>query len=305
MRARFTAMVFGLAALALGARNVRADEPQLARPPTLPELTHRYFELTQESTLAALQFQDANLARARTVRVERLAVEVPIVPRRWYAGAGYDMLFTHSADGGLRVVGGNPEIWARGVWSSSYGLSFGGGLGLIAPLTTFEGDESRGLAAEAIAARGWERALWDPSSFTFRPYLDVRDVTGIFTLQYRQALEIAFDVRDIGTYRFSAVGTLYVGVAASKRVTIGAEIIEYYRLDPGLDDVARAYFAVGLNMRLTTRFFQPTIGIMTNIGSPLNAIARIGAPLDATPDSFIGLRLGMTFVTATAAKDSD
>lgn len=307
MRACSTAKISALAALAcaLASSRARAEEPQLARPPTLPELTHRYFEVTQESTLAALQFRDPNIVRARTVRVERLALEVPVVPRRWYAGAGYDLLFTHAANGEVRVVGGNPEIWARGVWSSSYGLSFGGGLGLVAPLTTFEGDESRGLAAEAITARGWERALWDPSSFTFRPYLDVRDVTGIFTLQYRQALEIAFDVRDIGTYRFSAVGTLYVGVAASKRVTIGAEIIEYYRLDPGLDDVDRAYFAVGLNMRLTTRFFQPTLGVMTNIGSPLNAIARIGAPLDAAPESFIGLRLGMTFVTATASSDPE
>ncbi|CAN5215014.1 hypothetical protein BH09MYX1_BH09MYX1_46420 [soil metagenome] len=282
-----------------------ADEPVLARPPTLPELTHRYFEITHESTLAALQIADSSTALSRTVRVERLALEVPIVAQRWYAGAGYDALVTHTPNGAIRVVGGNPEILGRGAWSASYGLSFGGGLALVAPLTSFEGTESRGLAAEAIAARGWERALWDPSSFTFRPFLDVRDVTGIFTLQYRQALEIALDVRDVGTYRFSAIGTLYVGVALSPRVTVGAELIEYYRLDAGLDDVSRAYFAVGANVRITTRYFQPTIGLMTNIGSPLNAIARIGAPLDSAPESFIGLRLGLTFVTATASKDAD
>ncbi len=300
----FRSAVLVACACAAWANGARADEPVTARPPTLPELTHRWFEITQESNLAALQFQDPTVKAARTVRIERLSLEVPIVPHRWYAGAGYDALFTHTYDGSPRAAFGNPEIWGRGAWSSSYGLSFGGGVAMVAPLTTFESQESRTLAGEAITARGWDRALWDPSSFTFRPFLDVRDVTGIFTLQYRQALEFAFDVRDVGSYRISAIGTLYVGVMATKAVTFGAELIEYYRLDPGISDVDRAYFAVGLNMRLTTRFFQPTIGIMSNIGSPLSAIARIGgAPLDSAPESFIGLRIGMTFVTATAAKE--
>jgi hypothetical protein len=295
----------GTALAVLGfAPRARAEDEPLARPPTLPELSHRWFEITQESTLAALQFQDPTVKASRTVRIERLALEVPIVPHRWYAGVGYEALFAHAYDGTVRAAFANPELWGRGAWSSSYGLSFGGGLAMVAPLTTFESPESLTLAGEAITARGWDRALWDPSSFTFRPFLDVRDVTGIFTLQYRQALEFAFDVRDVGAYRISAVGTLYVGVAATKHVTFGAELIEYYRLDPGISDVDRAYFAVGLNMRWTTRWFQPSIGIMTNIGSPLSAISRIGgAPLDTAPESFVGLRLGMTFVTATSTKD--
>lgn len=295
------ASVTASAVVTLVAAHAVAEEP--ARPPTVPELTHRYFEATEESTLAALTFNDASTARARTIRIERLALEAPIVPGRWYAGAGYDVLFTHAGDGSARVVGGNPEIWGRGVWTASYGLSFGGGLAMIAPLTSFEGAESRNLAGEAITARGWERALWDASAFTFRPFLDVRDVTGIFTLQYRQSLEVAFDVREVGKYRFSAIGTLYVGMAVTPRVTFGAELIEHYRLDPGLDDTERAYFAVGANVRITTRWFQPTIGVMTNISSPLNAVARPGSPLDASPESFVSLRLGLTFVTAKESRD--
>jgi hypothetical protein len=283
----------------LFARRAHADEPtELHRPLTLPQLTHRFPEITLESTLALVTFSAVDRAQSSsTVRVDRLTTEIPLGTRRvWFAGAGYGMATGHLADGSAHVVSGNPEIWGRGVWSSAYGLSFGGGLATVVPVAGYDDHAGDSVAEAAVTVRGWERASFDPFALTFRPFLDVRDVSGIFTLQYRQALEMALDAHDVTSSRFAAVGTLYVGIRASSLVTFGAELIEHYRLDPSLDDRDRAYFGVGGMIRVTTRYYQPSLGLMTNIGSPLNALARVGAPLDSTPESFIGLRLGLTFV---------
>lgn len=287
------------------ARRAHADEPgELHRPLTLPQLTHRFAEITLESTLALVTFGAADRAQSSsTVRVDRLSAEIPLGSRVWFAGAGYGLATGHLADGSPHVVGGNPEIWGRGVWASAYGLSFGGGLATVIPAFGYDERVGDSVAEAAVTVRGWERASFDPYALTFRPFLDVRDVTGIFTLQYRQALEVALDVRDVlASSRFAAVGTLYVGIRASSLVTVGAELIEHYRLDPNLDDRDRAYFSVGGVLRITTRYYQPSLGLMTNIGSPLNALARVGAPLDSTPESFIGLRLGLTFVVNSEKK---
>jgi len=299
-----------LAAALLGsaiffARRAHADESsELDRPLTLPQLTHRFTEITLESTLALVSFAAVDRAQSSsTVRVDRLSAEIPLGSRVWFAGAGYGFATGHLADGSPHVVSGNPEIWGRGVWASAYGLSFGGGLATVIPVGGYDERVGDSVAEAAVTVRGWERASFDPYALTFRPFLDVRDVTGIFTLQYRQALEVALDARDVlASSRFAAVGTLYVGIRASSFVTFGAELIEHYRLDPNLDDRDRAYFSVGGVLRITTRYYQPSLGLMTNIGSPLNALARVGAPLDSTPESFIGLRLGLTFVVNSAKK---
>lgn len=285
------------------ARRAHGEEPEPHRPLTLPQLTHRYTDITLESTLALVTFSAADRAQSSsTVRVDRISAELPLGSRVWFAGASYGMATGHRADGSPHMVSANPELWARGVWASSYGLSFGGGLATVIPVGAYDERIGDSVAEAAVTVRGWERAVFDPVALTFRPFLDVRDIHGIFTLQYRQALEMALDARDVSSSRVAAVATLYLGIRASSLVTFGAELIEHYRLDPNLDDRARAYFGIGGMIRLTTRYYQPSLGLMTNIGSPLNALARVGAPLDSTPESFIGLRLGLTFVVDSARR---
>ncbi len=278
----------------------RADETPV-RPPTIPDLTHAYPELNLETTLASVTYNDAAVQGTTYVRVDRLSFEAPFKlfgVKHWYVGAAYDAAIGHDEDGSPRFVSGNPEIWARGVWTAVYGLSFGGGFSLVIPTGSYsQNDPSAApatLAFAAIAARGWDRALFDPDNATLRPFLDVRLVTGPITVQYRQALEIATDFGDVA-FRLAAVGTFSFGVRFSKLLSATADLIEYYRLESGLADDARPYFAVGAHVELATRYFQPSIGIMTNIGSPLNAISRIGAPLQTAPASFVGVHFSLVF----------
>jgi hypothetical protein len=259
------------------------------------DLTHRWPELTLETMLASVTHNDATLQGTTYVRVERAAFELPLVPSRWYVGVAYDAAIGHDDDGSPRFVSGNPELWGRGVWTAVYGLSFGGGFSLVIPTKSYSpSDASATTAFAAIAARGWDRALFDPDNATLRPYLDVRLVTGPVTVQYRQALEITTNFGDVA-FRIAAVGTVYFGVRFSNLVSVGADLIEYYSLDPRLADADRPYFAVGAHVSLTTRYFRPSLGLMTNIGSPLNAISQLGAPLSSSPTSFVGVHFSLDF----------
>jgi UDP-3-O-[3-hydroxymyristoyl] N-acetylglucosamine deacetylase len=291
------AIAAGIFAAALFATTrARADDP--VRPPTLVELTHPWPELTIESTLASVTYNNSALQGTTYVRVERLSWEMPIAQSPWYVGVAYDGALGQDDSGKTRFVSGNPELWGRGVWNATYGLAFGGGFSLVIPTGSYDPNDPTNPyttpAYAAIAARGWDRALFDPQNATLRPSLDIRLVTGPITVQYRQALEIATNFGDTN-FRFAAVGTLFFGVRFSKLVTAGVDLIEYYRLEPGLPDDARGYFAVGAHVGIETPYFQPTLGVMTNIGSPLNAISRFGAPLTLAPTSFVGVHFSLDF----------
>ena len=281
-----------MSVLACGA--ARADGASApARSPTLPDLTHRDADITLEEILASVSHSEGAVQDTPYVRVERLSYEMPIAKSNWYVGAAYDAALGLDQDGTRRLVSGNPELFGRGVWSSAYGLSFGGGLAVVVPTKSYAlGDQSASTAYSAIAARGWDRALFDPDFATLRPFLDVRLLSGPITVQYRQTLELA---TDFDSYRFAAVGTVYVGVRFSPLLSAGADLIEYYHLEPNLPDEQRPYFAVGAHVRFDTRYFQPTIGLMTNIGSPLNALSRLGAPIIGAPTSFVGVHFGLSF----------
>jgi len=299
--ARAIAMGVIAASMLFVSRSAHADDP--VRPPTLVELTHPWPSLTVESTLASVTYNDSVLG-TRFVRVERLSFETPIAQSRWYAGVAYDAAISHDDDGSPRFVSGYPELWGRGVWNATYGLSFGGGLAIVIPTTSYlPQDPAATTAFSAIAARGWDRALFDPdNAMTFRPFLDIRLVSGPFTVQYRQALEIASNFGDV-PLKLAAIGTLFVGFRISKLVTAGIDVIEYYLIDTetscdacaALPDNRRAYFAIGAHVGIETRYFRPTLGIMTNVGSPLDAIASIGQPIATAPTSFIGLHLSLDF----------
>jgi hypothetical protein len=291
---------FAFALLVALAPAARADDAHEAvRPPIMPELTHPWPELTLDTMLASVTYNDQAAQGTTYVRVERLAWEMPVplfgARSRWYFGAAYEAAIGHDDDGSPRYVSGNPEIWARGVWSARYGLSFGGGFALVVPTKSYGiADAAATTGFAAIAARGWDRALFDPDNATLRPSLDARLVTGPITVQYRQALEIATDFGDV-SFRFAAVGTFFFGVRISKLLSAGFDLLEYYRLDPNLADDSRPYFAIGAHVAIRTKYFQPSIGFMTNIGSPLNAISRIGASLGTLPTSFVGVDFDLDF----------
>jgi hypothetical protein len=277
---------------------VAEDEP--ARPPLQFDLTHRLPEIMLEETLASVTHSDTQ--GTTYVRAERLAFEMPLAPARWYVGVGYDAALGNDSTGSPSFVSGNPEVWGRGVWTAVYGLSFGGGFSFVIPTGSYgglsDGSPAATTAFAAIAARGWDRALYDPDNATFRPFLDVRLVTGPVTVTYRQTLEIT---SNFGTpaFDFAAVATVFFGVRFSRLVSCGVDLVEYYTLTSNpqipLDDDQRAYFAVGAHIAFDTRYFRPSIGLMTNIGSPLDAISHIGSPLTTAPTSFVGLHFSLDF----------
>lgn len=278
------------------------DLPDLPRPQTLPELTHRFTEITAETTFASVTLAPASVDRREreVVRIERLSFELPLESRRWFAGASYTLALGDAPMGEHLAVSGNPELFVRGVWASVTGIAFGGGGGLVIPTRGWDdGGDAVGVATAASAVRGWDRAAFDPNAFTTRAFIDMRDAAGPFVVQYRQAIEVALDTRDTSHYTFAAVGTLYTGLRISSLLSAGAQLVEYYSLEPDVSDATRAHWSLGGDVRVTTRFFQPMIAVMTNLGSPLRALSSFGAPLSASPESFVGVRVGLSFVIDT------
>jgi hypothetical protein len=272
----------------------RADDP--SRPPLLFDLTHQHPEIMVETTLASVTYNDAALQGTTYVQVERLAFEMPIVPARWYVGAGYDAAIGHDDDGSPRFVSGNPELWGRGVWTAAYGLSFGGGFAFVIPTSGSPLSNAAATTAyAALAARGWDRALLiDPNDATLRPFLDVRLVTGPVTVCYRQSLEITTNF-GAPAFQLAAVGTVYFAVRFSPLLSAGIDLVEYYNLASGVPDDQRGYFAVGAHVAFDMRYFRPAIGLMTNIGSPLDTISQIGSPLATTSATFVGVHFSLDF----------
>src|ERR1019366_9534628 len=139
-----------------------------------------------------------------------------------------------------------------------------------------------------------------PESVTSRGFVDIRDAVGPLVVQYRQTLEVAVDTRNASNYTLAAVGTLYAGVGVPSFFAAGTQLVEYYSLEPGVSlDATRAHWSLSGDVRFTTRYFQPTIAVMTSLGSPLRALSSIGSPLGASPESFVGVRLGLTFILDT------
>ncbi len=285
------------------------DEDELPNPPrpqTLPQLTHRFTEINEETTFASLALAPTTSdPRTRmTVRVERLSFEIPLLSRRWFFGGAYSLALGDVVKGSPLLVSGNPEVFVRGTWASVTGIAFGGGFAIIAPTRGYDGSDALGVALAASSVRAWDRATFDPNALTQRAFIDMRDVAGPLVVQYRQALEVAADTRLTAGTTFAAVGTLYVGARVSRLISAGTQLVEYYSLEPDVSDATRAHWSFGGDVRITTRYFQPMIAVMTSLGSPLRALSSFGAPLlGSSPESFVGVRLGLSFVLDTSGVD--
>jgi len=265
------------------------DVPDAPRPPTLPELTHSEIEGTLDITSGALI---PNAGGVWThAYVTRLAVEAPLALRRWYVGASYEL----GVGGSVRsfeAVGGNLQLEGRTLWATRTGLSFGGGLGLALPTSSYDPNSGGGLVATNSATlRPWDVTYWVRGVFALRPFIDVRFIVGQAILQFRQGLDLTVVPDQIGYRRLYANAAAYVGWAATPHVAAGLEVMEEYCIDvPGVSDGARSALVVSPNVRLSLPWVQPAISMFTNLGTPL-----YGAN-----ESFWGFRL-----TATVIYDPD
>jgi hypothetical protein len=284
------------------------DLPDAPRPPVLPELTHPDLEATLESTVGAVtpRVGEAGTTSCpgcgttRAAYVQTLRLEVPVGLRRWFVGALYNV----AAGGGTglneRFVPGNLELYIRTVWATSTGLAFGGGLGVILPTADYDTQSNAVLsvAQTAESLRPWDLPFFTDDIWALRPFIDVRDIVGRVTIQFREGLDIMSQGGGLAN-RLTAMSALYLGYRAAPLLGLGVEAIEVYTIagptsfvpagtitNGTVDDSLRAAFVVSPSIRLMTPYFQPALSGFTSIGPPLYG----------SGDRVVGLRFSFTVV---------
>jgi hypothetical protein len=261
------------------------DLPDAPRSLSLPELTHPDVEWTTTTTIGKV----TTPSRAATEVLERLGVELPLGHRRWFFGAAYEAAYgapltTTQAPTG---AGGDVEAYVRTVWATRTGLAFGGGLGFLPPIATFDhGTRREDVATSAASLVPTDAAYFASGVFTLRAFVDVRDLFGPFVIQFRESFESATQVHDTTDHALAAASTLYAGWLATPLVGLGVEANEYYPLDSGISDASRGKVVLAASARFVGRELQPAIGVFTGLGSPLAWWA----------DSVWGARLSLTLV---------
>ncbi len=221
--------------------------------------------------------------------LERLAVEAPLGPRRWYLGLAYEAAYGAPATqpGGASFVGGNLELYGRTVWATRTGYAFGGGVGILPPVTTFSSDSAgTNVALAAISLQPWDYPFFRTGVLTARPFVDMRTLFGPFVVQLRASFDFSITVNDITQRDVAASTTVYLGWHATSIVGVGLETTEYYLVDADVPDSQRAKVVAAPNVRFLLPGIQPAIG----------AFVGVGTPLASSADSVWGLRFALTFV---------
>ena len=269
------------------------DLPSAPRPPTLPELTHPDLEATIESTGGSLTRREGatpspscDACTARFAFVQRLAIEIPLGPRRWFVGTSYELAGGgHTGQGDFKFVGGNLELYGRTVWATQTGLAFGGGLGVVLPTSSFDPASQAGSVARSAATlRPWDLPFFSNDVVVVRPFVDVRDVVGRTVIHFRQGLDVFTDVNDVSSRRVTAMTALYIGYRVLPLMSAGIEAMELYTIDGSGADGLRATFIVSPSVRVMTPYIQPALSGFTNVGPPLygNADRIWGARIAVT-----------------------
>ena len=164
------------------------------------------------------------------------------------------------------MVSGNIELYGRTVWATRTGLAFGGGLGLMAPVATYDDNSPASrLASAATTLRPWDVSFFASGNFAIRPFVDVRVIEGRFTIQFREGLDFSFGTND-GYRQTTALTGLYAGYRVTQRLSAGVEAFELYNIDGNIADALRANVVVSPSVRLMTPFVQPALSLFTNIG---------------------------------------
>ena len=120
-------------------------------------------------------------------------------------------------------------------------------------------------------------------TFTARPYVDIRHVTGPVVLQARQGLDFSVVARDLGDHEnrtdLAAWLSVYAGVEIIEELTIGLEATEVYQLTADTSspacvspcDAARAQLTLSPMVRARVGRVAPAVSALFPISSPLRS----------------------------------
>jgi hypothetical protein len=269
-------------------------------PPTLPSLTHKYPVYDFELTAASIQTKGAGVLASNNAYAwfTHHHLEIPLKPRTWYVGVAQDVAAAAVPGVGRAYVLGNPELWARGVWSSILGLSSGGTLGVVLPVPRELNTRDSVVLKTLRTVRPWDVAYFNDLTLTFRPSFDIRHVIGGVMFQLRQGLDWSIALRrtagneagceagrDCSLQDLTARTTFYIGYRAGERVGFGLEVWEVYQLTAEIPDDKRAAFAVSPSIRFIFPQVQPALSLLMPIATPLRGDV----------ESYYALRLDVRF----------
>jgi hypothetical protein len=259
-------------------QNAVLDAPA---PPTLPALAHRDATFTFEYTAAAIQPTSSDGRGDAFAYFAHTDFEYPIVPRHWFIALAGDLAAAAVPHVGSTFLIGNPEISGRGVWSSVRGLSSGGGLGVVLPFPRELSPVEDQVLRTVRTVRPWDLAAFSSLTLTFRPWIDIRHVTGGLIFQLRQAVDWSIslsgnngEMTSSGSKArstdFTARLTFYTGYRLSEAIGVGVELWEVYEVTKDLpNDDSRATFALSPSIRFMLPRVQPAISFLFPLATPL------------------------------------
>jgi hypothetical protein len=251
-------------------------------PPTLPALAHRDLTFTFELTAAVIQPKADDRSGDAFAYFAHTDFEYPIVPRRWFVGLSNDVASAAVPGVGTAFLLGNPELWGRGLWVSKRGLASGGGLGVVLPTPRELSPAESEVLRTVRTVRPWDVASFSSLTLTFRPWIDIRLVTGGLVFQLRQGVDWSISLTGAPEVQDSASGakpritnfaarlTFYAGYRLSQQIGVGVEVFEVYEITKELaNDDNRATFAVSPSIRLMLPRVQPALSFLLPIATPL------------------------------------
>lgn len=251
-------------------------------PPTLPALAHRDLTFTFEYTAAVIQPRLDDRSGDAYAYFAHTDVEYPLVPRQWFVGLSNDIASAAVPGVGTAFLLGNPELSGRGLWSSTRGLSSGGGLGIVLPTPRALSPVEAEVLRTVRTVRPWDLASFSSLTLTFRPWIDIRLVTGGLIFQLRQGVDWSISLTGAPEVTETASGekpritnftarlTFYTGYRLSEQLGVGVELWEVYEVTKELaSDDNRAAFAVSPSIRFMLPRVQPALSFLFPIATPL------------------------------------
>ncbi|WP_437811392.1 hypothetical protein [Sorangium sp. So ce1078] len=244
-------------------------------PPTLPGLTLRDPTFTFEYTAAVIEPESTSRGGGRNAYAwySHGEMEVPLVPRKWFVGAVHDSAAASVPGVARSILLGSPELYGRGVWSSVRGLASGGGFGIVLPVPRDVSPAEAEVLRTARVVRPWDETRFRELTLTFRPWFDMRHITGPFIFQLRQGIDWSLVVRGLrsGERRtdITAHTAFYFGYRLARPVGVGLELWEVYQLTQDLPDDKRATFAISPSIRFILANVQPALSVLLPVATPL------------------------------------
>ncbi len=263
-------------------------------PPPMPSLSHQGLALDFEYAIVRATATDVVTGEplegpGAYGYAAALAASFALVPRRFYVGVAEDFASASvpsgisRESGGSSVVAGNPELWARALWTSRVGLAAGGGLGAVLPLPrSFTATETEVVRVVRVM-RPWGEPHFQDLTMTLRPFLDIRHMVGPVLLEARQGIDLGVRVRDLRGHEsrteIGAQTSLFVGLRLHRTVMAGLELHEVYQLTadvsspscPAPCDEHRVELSIAPSLRFRWRPIAPSLSLLLPLSTPLRA----------------------------------